>query len=119
MRSRHMVGQQMDKENRVILLIAVLIFILVCVFTSVCKADDNDAYYATMISFFVRQIGDLRLALADMRGELTDTRVELAEMRGEVRGRQNATTGVAAGVPTILAGLVAIWLRRKAKSKKE
>lgn len=100
----------MGKENRAVLLIAILIFILVCLFTNVCKADANDAYYTTMISFFAKRIDSLETSLAE-------TREALAEMRGEMRGRQNVTTGVSAGVPTGLAGVLVWWLRRERKRK--
>ncbi len=116
-----------------ILVLALLVFSPVCIFTDVCKADANDVYrtlfanvvyHDTVISFLSKgiesldeQIESLESSLTDVRKELADTRVELAEMRGEMRGRQNVTTGVAAGTPTGLAGLLVWWMRRERRKK--
>ena len=60
----------------------------------------------------IKQIG---AKLDTMAASLAETREEIAEMRG----RQNAATGVAAGVPTTLAGILFWWLRRKNGKKKD
>ena len=106
----------MDKENRAVLLIAVLIFILVCVFTNVCEAQpalDRGEVLDSVVWWLCRELDRVESQLSMMNASLSETREELAEMRG----RQNVTTGVAAGTPTGLAGLLFWWLRREKRKK--
>lgn len=93
----------------------VLVLLAICVASYQCVAD---SYTDTMISFFARRLDTMERQIDGLEDALADTRVELAEMRGEWRGRQNATTGVAAGVPMGLAGVLAWWLRRERRKGK-
>lgn len=92
----------------------ILIIFLICTLSNTCNAD---TYYDTMIAYFAKRIDSLEKTIEVMREEQYRQGMEFAEMRGEMRGRQNATTATAAGVPTGLAGLLAWWMRREKRKK--
>lgn len=116
-----MVGR--DVNNRLMLsvmIIFVLALCFVCLFTNVCEAWDQDIPEDHRVSvlwitagYLAERIDGLSTQLGGVSRDLASAREELAEMRG----RQNVTTGVAAGTPTGLAGLLFWWLRRERRKK--
>jgi len=78
----------------------------------VLSPDRQTVVLWSAVQYLREDIGKVNEALKEIAVALAETREALAEMRG----RQNATTGVAAGVPASLAGVLVWWIR---KSKKE
>ena len=55
--------------------------------------------------------------LQDKDERINDKITEVREEVAEMRGRQSVTTGVAAGVPVTLSGLLVWWVKRKKKEE--
>lgn len=67
------------------------------------------------VEYLREDVGRMDAKLDSIAGALAETREELAE----IRGRQSVSTGIAAGTPTGLAGILFWWLRRKEKNGKK
>jgi len=63
------------------------------------------------VEYLREDVGRMITKLDSISTALAETWEEIAEMRG----RQSVSTGIAAGTPTGLAGLLFWWLRRKKK----
>lgn len=70
-------------------------------------------YGGTQFGYLGRELDRLRDTMDTVASSLAEVREEIAEMRG----RQSVTTGVAAGVPTSLAGLLLWWMKRKKREE--